>query len=178
MSASADARPDPRRLGLLGATGVGVGAIVGGGILALAGVALATSGPAAVVAFAANGAIAALTAVSFARLASAFPESGGTYPTRRRSCRSRSPSRSAGWSGSRRSSRRCCTHSGSRSSRSRRCRGSSAGYALDLAWLGSRPFRVTLALAATGGYAIALVRRAPGGGAVGDRRQGRSSSRC
>ena len=40
-----------RNIGLLGATGVGVGAIVGGGILALAGVAFATTGPAAVVAF-------------------------------------------------------------------------------------------------------------------------------
>ena len=43
-----------RSLSLLGATGVGVGAIVGGGILALAGVAYATTGPSAVVAFALN----------------------------------------------------------------------------------------------------------------------------
>ena len=34
-----------RHLGLLGATGVGVGAIVGGGILALAGAAFAATGP-------------------------------------------------------------------------------------------------------------------------------------
>jgi amino acid transporter len=44
-----------RHVGLLGATGVGVGAIVGGGILALSGVAFASAGPAALVAFAANG---------------------------------------------------------------------------------------------------------------------------
>lgn len=68
-----------RRLGLWGATGVGVGAIVGGGILALAGVAFATTGPAAVLAFALNGGIALLTALSFAEMASKFPESGGTY---------------------------------------------------------------------------------------------------
>jgi len=68
-----------RHLGLLGTTGVGVGAIVGGGILALAGVAFATTGPGALVAFALNGLIAGLAAVSFARLAAAFPESGGTY---------------------------------------------------------------------------------------------------
>jgi APA family basic amino acid/polyamine antiporter len=68
-----------RTLGLLGATGVGVGAIVGGGVLALAGVAFATTGPSAIVAFALNGAVAVLTALSFAELASRFPESGGTY---------------------------------------------------------------------------------------------------
>lgn len=58
---------------------MGVGAIVGGGILALAGVAFATTGPSAIVAFALNGGIAFLTALSFAELASRFPESGGTY---------------------------------------------------------------------------------------------------
>lgn len=68
-----------RTIGLLGATGVGIGAIVGGGILALAGVAFAATGPAAIVAFALNGVIALMTALSFAELASKFPESGGTY---------------------------------------------------------------------------------------------------
>ncbi len=68
-----------RNLGLFAATGVGVGAIVGGGILALAGVAFATTGPAAMVAFGLNGVIAILTALSFAEMASKFPESGGTY---------------------------------------------------------------------------------------------------
>jgi basic amino acid/polyamine antiporter, APA family len=71
--------PDVRTMGLAGATGVGVGAIVGGGILALAGVAFSTTGPGAIVAFALNGAIAALTALSFAEMSAAFPESGGTY---------------------------------------------------------------------------------------------------
>ncbi|MBI1374581.1 MAG: amino acid permease [Phycisphaera sp.] len=64
---------------MAGATGVGVGAIVGGGILALAGVAFATTGPGAMLAFGLNGAIAMLTALSFAEMASKFPESGGTY---------------------------------------------------------------------------------------------------
>ena len=68
-----------RRLGLIGATSVGVGAIVGGGILALAGTAFAVTGPAAMLAFALNGVIALLTALSFAEMASRFPESGGTY---------------------------------------------------------------------------------------------------
>jgi amino acid transporter/nucleotide-binding universal stress UspA family protein len=73
-----------RTMGLLDATGVGVGAIVGGGVLALAGVAFATTGPSAIVAFALNGAIALLTALSFAELASRFPQSGGTYAYARR----------------------------------------------------------------------------------------------
>jgi amino acid transporter/nucleotide-binding universal stress UspA family protein len=68
-----------RSIGLLGATGIGVGAIVGGGILALAGVAFAATGPGAILAFALNGFIAVLTALSFAEMSSAFPESGGTY---------------------------------------------------------------------------------------------------
>lgn len=68
-----------RRLDLFGATTIGVGAIVGGGILALAGVAFASTGPSAVVAFLANGLIALATALVFAEMASSFPESGGTY---------------------------------------------------------------------------------------------------
>lgn len=68
-----------RRIGLFGATSVGVGAIVGGGILALAGVAFAVTGPSAILAFALNGCIAILTALSFAEMSAAFPESGGTY---------------------------------------------------------------------------------------------------
>ena len=68
-----------RHLGLFGATTLGVGAIVGGGILALAGIAFATTGPSAIIAFALNGVIACLTIVSFAQLARRFPESGGTY---------------------------------------------------------------------------------------------------
>ncbi len=63
---------------------MGVGAIVGGGILALAGVALAAAGPSAIVAFALNGVIAVVTALSFAELATAFPESGGCYNFARR----------------------------------------------------------------------------------------------
>jgi amino acid transporter len=68
-----------RHLGLVAATGIGVGAIVGGGILALSGVAFATAGPGAILAFALNGGIALVTAASFAELAVRFPQSGGTY---------------------------------------------------------------------------------------------------
>jgi len=68
-----------RTIGLGKATGIGVGAIVGGGIFALAGVAFSSTGPAAVIAFAINGVIAFLTAMTFAEISSAFPESGGAY---------------------------------------------------------------------------------------------------
>ena len=47
--------------------------------LVLAGVAFATTGPSAIVAFGLNGAIAMLTALSFSEMASKFPESGGVY---------------------------------------------------------------------------------------------------
>ena len=79
MSAATVQGGEGRTMGLWGATGVGVGAIVGGGILALAGVAFATTGPGAIVAFAGNGLIAFLTVLSFSELAARFPESGGTY---------------------------------------------------------------------------------------------------
>ena len=68
-----------RRFGLFDATGIGVGAIVGGGILALAGTALAATGPGAWIAFLLNGIIAVITALSFAELSTAFAQSGGTY---------------------------------------------------------------------------------------------------
>jgi len=74
-----DSRAERRALGLLATTGVGVGAIVGGGILVLAGVALQTAGPSAMLAFALNGLIALVTALSLSELAARFPESGGTY---------------------------------------------------------------------------------------------------
>ena len=73
-----------RSLGLLGATRIGVGAIVGGGILVLAGSAYAHTGPSAVLAFALNGVLAVLTAMSFAEMASAYPDSGGAYAFARR----------------------------------------------------------------------------------------------
>lgn len=68
-----------RSIGLFDATSIGVGAIVGGGILALAGTAFAATGPGAVLAFLLNGLIALTTALSFTELATAFPQSGGTY---------------------------------------------------------------------------------------------------
>ncbi len=71
--------PEARHFGLLGATGIGVGAIVGGSFLALAGTGFEKAGPAGILAFALNGGIALLTALSFSELAVRFPRSGGTY---------------------------------------------------------------------------------------------------
>ena len=71
--------PPGRSIGFWGASTIGIGAIVGGGILVLAGVAFAASGPGAMLAFALNGVVAFVTAMSFAEISSAFPESGGAY---------------------------------------------------------------------------------------------------
>jgi amino acid transporter len=68
-----------RHVGLFGATLVGIGGIVGGGLLILAGTAFADAGPAAIVAFALNGVVALLTAASIAEISTLFPESGGAY---------------------------------------------------------------------------------------------------
>ena len=76
---SVDPPGSTRTIGLLGATYIGVGAIVGGGILVLGGVAFQETGPSAILAFALNGVIAILTALSFAEMSSTFPESGGAY---------------------------------------------------------------------------------------------------
>ena len=70
---------ETRTIGVRAATGIGVGGIVGGGILALAGVAFVESGPSAIIAFALNGIVALLTAASFAEISTTIPESGGAY---------------------------------------------------------------------------------------------------
>ncbi len=73
-------QPNPTpKLGLVGATGIGIGAIVGGGVMVLAGTAFRAAGPSAMLAFLLNGFVALLTAFSFAELAAAFPENGGAY---------------------------------------------------------------------------------------------------
>jgi len=66
-------------LGLLDATMVGVGAMIGAGIFVLTGLAVETAGSAALLAFALNGGVTAMTALSYAELASAIPKNGGGY---------------------------------------------------------------------------------------------------
>ena len=68
-----------RDLGLFDATMIGIGAMIGAGIFVLTGVAAGEAGPAALLAFALNGFVTLLTALSYAELASAYPKSGGGY---------------------------------------------------------------------------------------------------
>ncbi|PXF32072.1 amino acid transporter [Pokkaliibacter plantistimulans] len=66
------------RMGLMGAIAIGIGGMVGGGIFAVLGEAVSTAHGATPVAFALAGVVALLTAVSYARLAVAYPNRGGT----------------------------------------------------------------------------------------------------
>ncbi len=154
-----------RSVGLWGATGIGVGAIVGGGILALAGVAFAASGPGAIVAFALNGVIAALTALSFAELASAFPESGGSYTYAKKTL-SGEAAFMVGWVVWLASivaavlyALGFAAYASFAIAHLLRAAGSSAPV-----WTESRGGLLALAILATGAYALLLYRRAAGGG--------------
>ena len=66
-------------LGLLDATMVGIGAMIGAGIFVLTGLAAETAGPAALLVFGLNGSVTLFTALSYAELASAIPRNGGGY---------------------------------------------------------------------------------------------------
>ena len=68
-----------RSLGLLDATMIGIGAMIGAGIFVLTGIAAGEAGPAALLAFALNGLVTMLTAFAYAELASVYPKSGGGY---------------------------------------------------------------------------------------------------
>ena len=76
---SKETRSPEANLGLLDATMIGMGAMIGAGIFVLTGLAAEISGPAAIVVFAANGAVTAFTALSYAELAASIPKSGGGY---------------------------------------------------------------------------------------------------
>jgi amino acid transporter len=78
MSQSGERAP-ATSLGLLDATMVGVGAMIGAGIFVLTGLAAEIAGPAAIVVFALNGGVTTFTALSYAELASAIPRNGGGY---------------------------------------------------------------------------------------------------
>ena len=68
-----------RTMGLVAATAIGVGTMVGAGIFVFPGIAGGYAGPAAMVSFAIGGIIALLVALCTAELATALPESGGGY---------------------------------------------------------------------------------------------------
>lgn len=68
-----------RELTLLDITFLGVGAMIGGSVFVLTGLAAGEAGPALILAFALNGVITIFTAMTYAELGSAIPEPGGGY---------------------------------------------------------------------------------------------------
>ena len=67
-----------KRIGYWSVVAIGVGGMVGGGIFAVLGLATQLAGGGTAIAFAAAGAVALLTASSYARLSVAYPSQGGT----------------------------------------------------------------------------------------------------
>src|SRR6056297_2006118 len=78
MSESQTRSPEAE-LGLLDATMVGMGAMIGAGIFVLTGLAADIAGPAAILVFVLNGIVTAFTGISYAELAASIPKSGGGY---------------------------------------------------------------------------------------------------
>jgi len=76
---SSETRTPEANLGLLDATMIGMGAMIGAGIFVLTGLAAEIAGPAAIVVFALNGVVTAFTGLSYAELAASIPKSGGGY---------------------------------------------------------------------------------------------------
>ena len=68
----------PHKIGFLGATSIGIGGMVGGGIFAVLGLAVVMARGGTVIAFAIAGAVALVTAYAYARLSVALPSPGGT----------------------------------------------------------------------------------------------------
>ena len=72
-------RSPAANLGLLDATMVGIGAMIGAGIFVLTGLATEMAGAGALLVFALNGGVTTFSALSYAELASAIPRNGGGY---------------------------------------------------------------------------------------------------
>jgi amino acid transporter/nucleotide-binding universal stress UspA family protein len=68
-----------REMGVMDATLIGVGAMIGAGIFVLTGIAAGVAGPGLVITFGLNGLVALLTACSYAELGSCFHDAGGGY---------------------------------------------------------------------------------------------------
>ncbi|MCK9279354.1 MAG: amino acid permease [Melioribacteraceae bacterium] len=68
-----------REMGLMDATLIGVGAMIGAGIFVLTGIAAGVAGPALIITFTLNGLVALMTAFSYAELGSCFHDAGGGY---------------------------------------------------------------------------------------------------
>lgn len=68
-----------REMSLFDATLIGVGAMIGAGIFVLIGIAAGVAGPALLLSFVLNGAVAVITAMSYAELGSCYHDAGGGY---------------------------------------------------------------------------------------------------
>jgi amino acid transporter/nucleotide-binding universal stress UspA family protein len=68
-----------REMGLMDATLIGVGAMIGAGIFVLIGIAAGVAGPGLILTFSLNAIVALLTAMSYAELGSCFHDAGGGY---------------------------------------------------------------------------------------------------
>ncbi|MFW9811592.1 MAG: APC family permease [Candidatus Thorarchaeota archaeon] len=68
-----------RHLGLVGATNIGLGAMLGGGIYVISGTAAGIIGPALFIAYLVTGILAMFTAINYAEIASSIPKQGGGY---------------------------------------------------------------------------------------------------
>jgi len=68
-----------RGIGLFDATTLGLGAIIGGGIFVVTGIAAGLAGPALTISMLISAAIASFTAFSFSKLSAVLPKEGGIY---------------------------------------------------------------------------------------------------
>src|SRR5665809_148554 len=68
-----------REMGVLSATMIGIGAMIGAGIFVLTGIAAGEAGPGLLLVFFLNGVVTTFTAMTYAELSSAIPEAGGGY---------------------------------------------------------------------------------------------------
>ncbi|MDB4962802.1 MAG: amino acid permease-associated region [Myxococcales bacterium] len=155
---------DRRHVGVFGATLVGIGGIIGGGLLILAGTAFGQAGPAAILAFALNGIVAWLTAMSVTEITVAFPESGGAYMFAKKVLSVRAAF-AVGWV-----LWFAYIVAGVLYALSFAAftvillRGACDGLGLESDWLGGRNPVLLLASLATVGYSVGLIRKASGGG--------------
>ena len=161
MSEEADAK---RHVGVFGATLVGIGGIIGGGLLILVGTAFGQAGPAAILAFVLNGIVAWLTAMSVSEISTTFPESGGAYMFAKKILSVRAAF-AVGWvlwfayivAG-------VLYALGFAAFTVILMKGACDGLGLESDWLEGRNPALFLATVATVGYSIGLVRKAAGGG--------------
>jgi len=68
-----------RGIGLFDATTIGLGAIIGGGIFVVTGIAAGLAGPALIISMLISAAISSFTAFSFSKLSVVLPKEGGVY---------------------------------------------------------------------------------------------------